>query len=93
MGTKRTFRTRACRIMRQYKDKWLNKMKVIPLCSYCGFEMHTPEEITADHVIPLSKGGASNRSNIVPCCRDCNVKKGSDVWQPKFPFYKGGAFG
>jgi 5-methylcytosine-specific restriction endonuclease McrA len=42
-------------------------------CAYCGA---IPEEtITPDHVIPLCDGGAHSLSNVVPACRDCNLKK------------------
>lgn len=30
-----------------------------------------------DHVIPLSKGGACDESNLVTACRKCNMKKGN----------------
>ena len=32
-------------------------------------------ELTMDHVIPVSRGGTSERFNIVPCCKECNSKK------------------
>ena len=28
-----------------------------------------------DHKIPLSRGGTSDRINIVPACKECNNKK------------------
>ncbi len=28
-----------------------------------------------DHVIPLSRGGNSDKINIVACCKECNTKK------------------
>jgi len=44
------------------------------LCAYCG---ESDENLTQDHVIPLSKGGNHTASNIVPACRFCNSSKGS----------------
>ena len=29
-----------------------------------------------DHVIPVARGGKSNKKNCVPSCKDCNSKKG-----------------
>lgn len=29
-----------------------------------------------DHLIPIARGGKSNKNNCVPSCKDCNSKKG-----------------
>ena len=39
-------------------------------CAYCGAPATGP-----DHVIPKSKGGTDDPSNIVPCCPKCNQHK------------------
>jgi 5-methylcytosine-specific restriction endonuclease McrA len=41
-------------------------------CYYC---QQIPEELTIDHIIPLSKGGKHTASNVVPACRPCNSRK------------------
>lgn len=33
-----------------------------------------------DHVIPLARGGSSDPANLCFACRDCNQRKGADVW-------------
>ena len=33
--------------------------------------------ISADHVVPKSKGGEFTVENLVTCCRNCNGRKGS----------------
>ena len=44
------------------------------VCHYCGKRVGA-ESLTMDHVVPLARGGRSVRSNIVPCCKDCNSNK------------------
>ncbi len=41
-------------------------------CQYCGARSN----LTVDHVIPRSKGGASSWDNIVASCAPCNRRKG-----------------
>ena len=41
-------------------------------CKYCG---GSNLRLTQDHVVPLSRGGAHTRSNIVPACNSCNSRK------------------
>ncbi|RLT39741.1 MAG: HNH endonuclease [Chloroflexi bacterium] len=45
-------------------------------CQYCG---DTPGryELTVDHVLPRSKGGDHNWTNLTTACKRCNHKKGS----------------
>ena len=40
-------------------------------CQYCG-EILAPSDLTLDHVIPRSRGGASTWENLVACCHGCN---------------------
>lgn len=42
-------------------------------CTYCGKSTAT----TADHVVPYSKGGATEIGNLEPACISCNSSKGS----------------
>ena len=40
-------------------------------CRGCG----TTKEITADHIVPLSRGGRHSIGNLQPLCRQCNSSK------------------
>lgn len=40
-------------------------------CAYCGAE----GKLAQDHVVPVSRGGAHEPSNIVPACKPCNSSK------------------
>lgn len=41
-------------------------------CVYCG----TTKNLTLDHVIPRSRGGKTDWTNLVTACKSCNSKKG-----------------
>lgn len=43
-------------------------------CQYCGARPGT-EELTIDHIVPRSRGGASNWTNCVLACVACNRRK------------------
>jgi len=43
-------------------------------CIYCGVKL-SEHNATADHIIPISKGGNNAQINIVVCCRDCNNER------------------
>lgn len=43
-------------------------------CLYCGLQLDHAAKVM-DHMDPLSKGGAHDRSNIVVCCAKCNLSK------------------
>lgn len=45
------------------------------VCQYCGIRPPM-NELTCDHVVPRSRGGRTEWSNIVTCCIPCNRRKG-----------------
>src|SRR5579864_1103359 len=47
-------------------------------CQYCGTVLSS-SELTLDHVIPRSRGGASTWENLVACCHRCNRQKGNQL--------------
>ena len=42
-------------------------------CQYCGRQGH---DLTIDHIIPRSRGGAHTWDNLVSACKSCNHRKG-----------------
>ena len=45
-------------------------------CRFCGVE----ENITADHIVPVDKGGRHSEGNLQPLCKSCNSKKHTKLW-------------
>jgi 5-methylcytosine-specific restriction endonuclease McrA len=41
-------------------------------CYYCGSD----EDLQQEHKIPIVRGGSHTKSNIVPGCKRCNLRKG-----------------
>lgn len=56
------------------KTSWWRNKIAKGKCFYCG-RTFSPKELTMDHLVPLIRGGKSTKSNIVPCCKECNNKK------------------
>lgn len=57
------------------QSQWWKQQLGKGLCYHCG-NRFKPAELTMDHLIPIARGGKSNKNNCVPSCKDCNTKKG-----------------
>ncbi len=55
-------------------SSWWRRKTATGMCHYCGGKF-PPSELTMDHVIPLGRGGTSDKINIVAACKECNTKK------------------
>ncbi len=47
-------------------------------CQYCGRtqpELKPREQLTRDHLIPMSRGGLNEWNNVVTACSPCNTRK------------------
>lgn len=55
-------------------SQWWKRKRASGICHYCGRKF-LPAELTMDHLIPLVRGGRSEKFNLVPCCKDCNSRK------------------
>tara|TARA_S200000501_G_scaffold372341_1_gene417175 strand:+ start:62 stop:433 length:372 start_codon:yes stop_codon:yes gene_type:complete len=56
---------------RKIKEEWEYE------CAYCGDDT----DLTIDHVVARSKGGADFTRNVVCCCKACNQDKGQTPWE------------
>lgn len=56
------------------KSGWWKNILAQGNCHYCE-KKFKPTDLTMDHVIPISRGGKSTRSNVVPACESCNRQK------------------
>jgi len=49
-------------------------------CQYCRrhvLDLKPRESLTRDHLLPLSRGGTNEWSNVVTACSPCNTRKGN----------------
>ena len=58
------------------QSAWWKRRIAEGVCHYCGRQVGT-RALTADHLVPLIRGGRSSRGNMVPACKDCNNRKQS----------------
>jgi hypothetical protein len=46
------------------------------LCAYCGHR-HAFDDLTREHIRPVSRGGSDTWMNCITACRPCNGRKGN----------------
>ena len=67
---------------RQTRKFWLWMLaKLDYRCSICG-EQFSPAKLHVDHIIPVSRGGKTEWSNIQPLCEMCNIRKSNKYIPP-----------
>lgn len=47
------------------------------VCRYCGRKIGPRETLHIDHVLPVTRGGSHDPSNLVVACMRCNSRKGA----------------
>ena len=60
------------------KSQWWKQKLDKGICHYCE-QKFSKEELTMDHIIPIGRGGHSNKGNVVVSCKECNTKKASST--------------
>ena len=51
-------------------------------CQYCGAK---PRKLHCDHILPVSRGGSNDLSNLTTACQSCNLSKHDKTvaeWRP-----------
>lgn len=56
------------------QSAWWRQQLDAGVCHYCGRKVGA-DKLTLDHVVPVARGGRSNKGNVVPSCEECNRKK------------------
>ncbi len=56
------------------KSRWWQTLISKARCYYCQCTLST-DTVSMDHIVPVSRGGFSQRGNVVPACKPCNTKK------------------
>lgn len=56
------------------RSQWWKNILGKGICHFCG-QKFSPKELTMDHLVPIARGGASTRGNVVPSCKKCNTNK------------------
>ena len=54
---------------------WWRQVVGKGLCYHCEKKFKA-DELTMDHLIPIARGGKSDKKNCVPSCKECNTRKG-----------------
>jgi len=65
------------------QSQWWKNLRARNHCYYCGKTVPA-RQLSMDHRFPISRGGLSERKNLVPCCKPCNnLKKNMmlDEWE------------
>jgi 5-methylcytosine-specific restriction endonuclease McrA len=62
-----------------YKKRWIKRdlWAISKLCGICSKDLPGIHKSTLDHIIPLSKGGADDESNLQLAHLNCNNAKGN----------------
>ncbi len=70
---------RGSRQERGYTAEWYRikaeALRTQPWCSRCGTAGSPDNPLTADHIVPLHRGGTSTADNCGVLCRSCNSSK------------------
>lgn len=62
-----------------------DKVKTTGECYFCGKKT---KNLSVDHLVPLSRGGTDDPTNLVAACHHCNQLKGNKTPKEFTPYAK-----
>lgn len=80
-------------------DEWEEVVKAYNFsCHLCGhkvvLELYSPDRLSLDHIVPMSRGGVNSQDNVAPAHRRCNQSRSDmtldefDLWLRKISDYR-----
>ena len=75
-----------CKQKKNKKNQLLQKYE--SRCFWCG-DHFSLEELTLDHLDPISKGGSNSLENLRLACLPCNHSRGNSPYPPQHLVSKG----
>jgi 5-methylcytosine-specific restriction endonuclease McrA len=74
----RKLRKKQLRINGQIKKRLFGHLILAP-CFYCK-KVFLVDQLTIEHLLPLTLGGTNVDNNIALACAPCNHEKGRETW-------------
>jgi 5-methylcytosine-specific restriction endonuclease McrA len=82
------------------REEWADVVKAHDfICHVCGekvsLQLGSPETLSLDHVIPMSRGGSNSKENVAPAHRRCNQNRTNmtleefDLWLKRVARFRG----
>jgi len=60
------------------QSQWWKRRLAKGICYYCNNKIPV-NKLTMDHIIPISRGGKTTKSNVVTACKECNNNKKNNL--------------
>lgn len=68
------FRKEKAKARKLRKSQWWRQKIQEGICHYCAGKFEA-EELTMDHIVPISRMGRSIKGNVAVSCKSCNTSK------------------
>lgn len=74
---------------RRHRNTFITESQIVAIweelqgrCAYCGISifLDMEKDVTIEHIIPITRGGTGDLSNITLVCLSCNTSKGDKLY-------------